>query len=114
MSSQIIFCLMCLLVIFFHETISAPISSKDLDNFEQKRNLADLFDRYRNDLNQRLANHRYYDDDDTDQATALYGKRQMPKKRMKAFHYPHAGYTIAFPALIRSRRWIDQQDEYDQ
>ena len=113
MFSQTSFCLLCLSVVFLNQAKSVPLVSKSMEQFGHKRNLADLIERYRNDLNQVLANHRYYSDD-SDQTAVLTDKGQAKKKRMKAYQYPQSPYTIAFPALIRSRRWIDQQDEYDQ
>jgi hypothetical protein len=56
-----------------------------------------------------LLPNRPYDDDNTDEEENLHDKRQLKKKWAKFYQGGHSPYTIAFPALIRSRRWIEQE-----
>ncbi len=50
-----------------------------------------------------------YDGDNINDDETHNQKRQLKRKWAAFQRGPHSPYTIAFPALIRSRRWIDRE-----
>ncbi len=53
---------------------------------------------------ERLIDHPY---DDIYEEENFHDKRQLNKKWAKFYQGAQSPYTIAFPALIRTRRWIE-------
>ncbi len=53
---------------------------------------------------ERFIDHPY---DDIDEDEILHNKRQLNKKWAKFYQGAQSPYTIAFPALIRTRRWVE-------
>ncbi len=87
---------------------SVPVVSTNAEHSGQKLFAAAYAGRYGIDPNYLLTNH-LYDDDDDDKSALFFKKRQLKKKWARPFQKYRSPYTIAFPALIRSRRWIEQE-----
>jgi hypothetical protein len=85
---------------------SVSVASTDVEHSNQKRFAAAYSGRYGIDPNYLLTNRPYYDDDDVDTSALFFKKRQLKKKWAKSLQRSQSPYTIAFPALIRTRRWI--------
>ncbi|CAF3538615.1 unnamed protein product [Rotaria sp. Silwood1] len=79
-----------------------------MEQQDQKRSLAGFFGRFNVNPHYLLTNRLYHGNDvDTD---LLYDeKRQSNKKWAKMSQGSQSPFTIAFPALIRTRRWIEQE-----
>jgi hypothetical protein len=93
-----------------YNTVDAlPTSSKDVD--AQNRKLSDAFmlEQFGVGSNHFLTNRRYDDNDNIDEDEIIHDKRQLQKKWAKFFQGAQSPYTIAFPALIRSRRSIEKE-----
>ncbi|CAF2636742.1 unnamed protein product [Rotaria sp. Silwood2] len=87
---------------------SIPVSATNLDT--QNKELSDAFmlEQYGIGPNHFLTG-RQYDDDRVDEDEILPEKRHYKKKWAKFYQGVQSPYTIAFPALIRTRRWIEQE-----
>lgn len=84
-------------------TLPAPSTDADIEN--NKLVDASMFDRFGVGSDRFLINHQFNDNDDQiDEDEVIHEKRQLRKKWAKFFQGGHSPYTIAFPALIRSRR----------
>lgn len=82
---------------------SAP--THEIDHEDEKRLLTTFFGRYNVDPGYFLSNQPYGNKVVRDELS--YKKRQLKNKWTDLFQQSHPPYTIAFPALIRTRRWID-------
>lgn len=82
---------------------SAP--TNEIDHEDEKRLLTTFFGRYRVDPDYILSNQPYKNKVVKDEL--FYNKRQLKSKWAELFQQSHPPYTIAFPALIRTRRWVD-------
>ena len=60
-------------------------------------------------LSERFGVHPHHNDG-VNRDFLFHQKRQLKKKWAKLVHDSQSPYTIAFPALIRTRRWTDDQD----
>lgn len=88
-------------------TESTPSIDTNLRN--QKRSPAAFFGLYGINSNYYLAGRRYYSGDQVGKAAKVSNIRRLKKKWAKSFGRSQSPYTIAFPALIRTRRWIEQE-----
>jgi len=95
-----------LLVILLQLSFVCKVRSTSTD--EHKRSLPAYFERYAVDPSYLLTNRPYYDDS-FDGNTLFFKKRQIKKKWAQLFERSHSPYTIAFPALIRTRRANNKQ-----
>ncbi|CAF1500142.1 unnamed protein product [Rotaria sp. Silwood1] len=108
MLAHICLCIMLMTMISLNTVNSIPVSAANLDN--QNKQLSDPFmlEPYGIGSNHFL-NGGLYDDDRIDEDEILPEKRQYKKKWAKFFQGAQSPYTIAFPALIRTRRWIQEE-----
>jgi len=83
-----------------------PVSSTDAEIQNNKLYDAPMFERFGIGSNQFLVRHPY-SDDNIEEDEILHDKRQLKKKWAKFYQGAQSPYTIAFPALIRTRRWIE-------
>ncbi len=108
MWTRLSLCLMLMTMIYPILLIKISTTSAETKQSDQKRLSTAFFRLYGINPNHRLTNRRYYDDD-VDKGAILHEKRQFKKKSPKASHQHSSPYTIAFPSLIRTRRWIQQE-----
>ena len=84
---------------------TSPISSADLD--ESNKKLSDAFMLERVDIGpRRFIGDHLYADENIDDDEIFHQKRQLKKKWNTLHSRAQSAYTIAFPALIRTRRSI--------
>lgn len=87
-------------------TLPAPLTDADIQ--DNKLTDPSILERFGVGSNQLLLNRQFIDDDEQiDNDDIVHDKRQLKKKWAKFFRDSHSPYTIAFPALIRSRRWAE-------
>ncbi|CAF3167363.1 unnamed protein product [Rotaria socialis] len=87
---------------------TALATSTDMEQEDQQKPSTRLFGQFNAEPNYILTDRPYYSNDvDTD--AIFHTKRQLKKKWAKYIQGSQSPYTIAFPALIRTRRWIDQE-----
>jgi len=84
--------------------LPAPLTDGEIQN--KKFSDVPMLERFGIGPNHVLIN-RPNDDDNIDEDEILQIKRQLNKKWAKFYQGAQSPYTIAFPALIRSRRWIE-------
>ncbi|CAF3792318.1 unnamed protein product [Rotaria magnacalcarata] len=86
-----------------------PASSTNIGT--QNKELSDAFmlEQYGVGSNHFLAD-RQYEDDHINEDNIFPEKRQLNKNWTKFYQGLQSPYTIAFPALIRTRRWIEQRN----
>lgn len=97
--------LICVNSIF---SVALP-SSADLDESNKKLSDELLFARFGLGGSRQLFGDRFFEgEDDLDNGEFLQEKRQVKKKWNKFHHGAQSPYTIAFPALIRTRRSTQQ------
>jgi len=82
-----------------NDVFATSVNTKQLD---QKRYLPASFGRFGTDPSYLVTNHPYYDDN-VGRDVMFFKKRQLKKKWAKLFQRSQSPYTIAFPALIRTR-----------
>jgi hypothetical protein len=99
---------MFLIVIYLNIANAASVASANMEQSDQKRYFAPSLERFGIDPNYLLSSHSYYNDNASKDAM-LYKKRQLKKKWAKLGQGSQSPFTIAFPALIRTRRWIEQE-----
>ena len=78
----------------------------DLNHEDQKRSFTPFFGRYSLDPDYFFNNQIYKNK--MANGFAFHKKRQLKSKWTDFFQPSQTPYTIAFPALIRTRRWIKQ------
>ena len=104
MLTQISFCFLLLAMTYLNSIHTLAVPTSDLE--EQNKKLVDGYLLERLGVNpHRLFRDRFYDEetlDDDDES--MHQKRQIKKKWNKFHHGAQSQYTIAFPALIRTRR----------
>jgi len=108
MFTQIGIYLVFVTVILINVAKSVPVALTNVEHSDQKRFAAAYSGRYGIDPSYLLTNRPYYDND-ADTNALFFKKRQLNKKWAKSFQRSQSPYTIAFPALIRTRRWIEQE-----
>ncbi len=95
-------------VIYLNIANTVSATSANMEQSVQKRFPGGFFGRFGIDPDHLFANRPYYDDD-VDKDAMFFKKRQLKKKWTNFFQRSQSPYTIAFPALIRTRRWIEQE-----
>lgn len=103
MLAQTTLCFLLLTMAYLNSihTLAAPTS--DLE--EQNKRFVDEFLLERFGVNpHRLFPDRFYDEETLSDDESMHQKRQIKKKWNKFHHGAQSPYTIAFPALIRTRR----------
>ena len=105
MLSHICLCLMLMTMTYIIIVNAKPAPSANTDLQKQKYSDAAMIERFNSD--HFLLDHPYDDDDDIDDEEILHDKRQLKKKWAKFYQGAQSPYTIAFPALIRTRRWVE-------
>ncbi|UJR07676.1 hypothetical protein I4U23_011962 [Adineta vaga] len=102
MSTYIYLCLMFTTLIYLNTINGIPLSSLDLASDNNR--LSDIISLERAGLgsNHYWINPQYSDDYMMDDEI-VHGKRDIEKKWAKFHHGGRSAYTIAFPALIRTR-----------
>lgn len=108
MFTQIGISLLFVSMIYLNMINVALTTSTDMEHQEQKRFPPAFFGRYGFDPTYLLTNRPYYDGN-LDRDMALFHKRQIKKKWAALFQRSQSPYTIAFPALIRTRRSTEQE-----
>ncbi len=109
MSTQICLCFMLISILYLNLANSVPAISKDMEEQDQTRSSDVLFERFGVDPGYLFGN-RPYHDDDADKDAILHMKRGLfQKKWARFFQGSQTPYTIAFPALMRTRRWIQEE-----
>lgn len=103
MSTHTSLCFVLITILYLNVVNSALATSQNVEEQDQKRSSAVLFERFGVDPGYVSANRPYNDDD-------ANTKRALKKKWARFFPGYQSPYTIAFPALIRSRRWIEQEE----
>lgn len=103
MLSHLCLWMTAVLVVAYVNALPAPLADADLQN--QKFSAATMIERL--GPNRFLVNRPYDDEENIDEDEMLHAKRQLKKKWAKFYQGPQSPYTIAFPALIRTRRWIE-------
>ena len=94
---------MLVAIIVLQVIASVRSISNNLDQQHQRRFSPMSFEQFGVDSNYRSAN-RVFDDEESDKDMMVHQKRQVKKKWAKLYQDSHSPYTIAFPALIRTRR----------
>ncbi|CAF3224468.1 unnamed protein product [Rotaria socialis] len=109
MLTQVGLCIMLMMMLFLRICTAMPASSSNIGT--QNKELSDAFmlEQYGVDSNNFLTD-RQYEDDHINEDDIFPEKRQLNKKWAKFYQGPQSPYTIAFPALIRTRRWIEQRN----
>ncbi len=102
-------CLMLITMIYPILVSAVSTTLTKIEQSEQKRSPTAFFRLYNIDPKNDLLTNRPYYDDDADTSALFFEKRLLKKKAEKFFHQPQSPYTIAFPALIRGRRWIERE-----
>jgi len=108
MFTQLGMCLMFITVIYLNIANTVSATSANMEQSEQKRFTAGLFERFGIDPSSLFGNRPHYGDD-VGKGAMFYQKRQSKKKWADFSQRSQSPYTIAFPALIRTRRWIEQE-----
>lgn len=103
MLAQTSFCFFLLAMTYLNSIQTLAVSTTDLE--DQNKKFADGYLLERFAVNpHRLFRDRFYDDENVDDDDSMHQKRQIKKKWIKLHHGAQSPYTIAFPALIRTRR----------
>ena len=97
---------MLVTMIYLNMVNVVSATSTNMKRSEQKRFPPAFFGRSGVDPSYLLTNRPYYDDD-LDNNVAFFNKRELKKKWANFFQRSQSPYTIAFPALIRTRRSIE-------
>ncbi len=106
MLPHIYLCMILMTVTYLNTVNAKPAPSADRDLQNQKFSDAAMMKHFGS--NQFLISHPYDEGDDSiDEDEIRYEKRQSNKKWAKFYQGSQSPYTIAFPALIRTRRWIE-------
>jgi len=85
-----------------------PMPSTDLETENNKLSNALMLEQFGAGPHYYLTDPKFDDDNINDDET--HNQKRQLKKKWAAFQRgAHSPYKIAFPALIRSRRWIDQE-----
>jgi hypothetical protein len=95
---------MLMTVTFINTVHAIPVSLADTEMQNKKLSDALMFGRFGST---HFLMNRQADDDNIDDDEILYQKRQLKKKWARFHQGAQSPYTIAFPALIRSRREIE-------
>ena len=99
MFTRIYICLLLLTVNYLFLMTALPTRNADIEN----SHLTDAL------MFEQLHDRSYVNDEKSDEDENFNDKRQVKRKWMNYYQgssSAHSPYTIAFPALIRSRRWI--------
>jgi len=104
MLAHIYLSIVLMTVIYTANALPAPLTDAEIQN--KKFSDVSMLGRFGVGSNHFLINHPY-DDDNIDEDEILQEKRQLKKKWAKFYQGAQSPYTIAFPALIRTRRWIE-------
>lgn len=107
MLSYIGLCVMLLTVNYISTVDAIPAPSTSISAQNQKFSNGVLLEQYGDGSAHSLFNHQY-DDDHIDDDEFVPEKKHLKKKWAKYHQGIQSPYTIAFPALIRSRRWIEE------
>ncbi len=102
-------CLILMIMIYSILFITVSTESTETEQSAQKLFSTGFIRLYGIDPNHLLSNRQYNNHGDVFHGAAFYEKRQLRKKSPKNSPRPASPYTIAFPALIRTRRWIEQE-----
>ena len=101
------FCLILLTATYLHPALGKSLSSADIDE-QQEKALSNALMLERFDVGSgHLSSGRQYDDEIIDDEEYPHEKRQLKRKWNKFHAGARSPYTIAFPALIRTRRSIE-------
>ncbi|UJR38497.1 hypothetical protein I4U23_031164 [Adineta vaga] len=100
-----LFCIFIALV--YLNTILIQVSATTIDHPSQP--IESLLDPANIDPDYFIANQQMSYDDDSEAGVDGYRKRSFRKNWAKLFERSQPRYTIAFPALLRSRRWIEEE-----
>ncbi len=93
---------MFITVVYLNIANGVSGKSTNIEPATQKRFFPAFFGRFGTDPNYLLTNRAYYDDD-FGKDVIFHKKRQLKKKWTKFLQGSQSPYTIAFPALIRTR-----------
>ncbi|CAF0900212.1 unnamed protein product [Adineta steineri] len=108
MFTQTGLCFILIIIIYFNTASSIPSTTRNIEDQDEKRSSIAVSEQFDSDPDYLLANHPLYDNDDDDDVNndGMYyqKKRSIMKKWYEFFQRPNSPYTIAFPALLRSRR----------
>jgi hypothetical protein len=85
-----------------------PMPSIDLETENNKLSDALMVEKFGAVSHYYLTDPQYDADNINDDETH-HQKRQLKRKWAAIQRGPHSPYKIAFPALIRSRRWIERE-----
>ncbi|CAF0736035.1 unnamed protein product [Adineta steineri] len=85
------------------------VSSTDVEQHIQERSFASLLSRFGIHAGY-FPPHYPYNNIKYDKDVAIDKKRDMRKKWSQIFQDSQSSYAIAFPALIRTRRWIEHEE----
>jgi hypothetical protein len=107
MLTHICLCIMLMTVTYLN---AVPVSSTDVELQNKKLYDAFMLEQFGIGPNHVMTNARYTNDN-FDEDEILHQKRQSKTKWAKFHHGAQSPYTIAFPALIRTRRWIEQEQQ---
>ena len=91
-------------MIYSNLFITISTESTETEQLAQKRFSTSFIKLYGIDPNNLLTNNRHHYNHDIFHGSMFYDKRQLKKKSQKNAPRPASPYTIAFPALIRTRR----------
>ncbi|CAF0803451.1 unnamed protein product [Adineta steineri] len=109
MLAQTRFYLMIMVMLYVNLFNSIFASPTDIKQHIQKRSFANLLSQFGIHAGYFSPNYSYnnikYDKD-----VAIYNKEDMIKKWSQLFQESQSSYPIAFPALIRTRRWIEHEE----
>ena len=104
MFTQIGLCLMLIALTYVNVVNTVPLSSTNMEQQQQAKRLTSaFFGKFPVDPTYLLENHPYYYNDNIN-TDVFFHKRQLSKKWGNLFQRSQSPYTIAFPALIRTRR----------
>jgi hypothetical protein len=98
-----------MMMTYFNTVNAIPAPPTDIDMLNKRLYDASMIERLGFGTNY-FVNNGQYDNDNSDQDEILHEKRQLKKKWAKFYRGAPGSFTIAFPALIRSRRWIEQEE----
>lgn len=104
MLAFIYFCVVCTALPYLHTVSALPISSMDLDSDNSALSDAIIVERVGLSSPHLWGHSLLVDDGESDDDERIYDERQVEKRRARLHHGGRAGFTIAFPALIRTRR----------
>ncbi len=100
MLTHICLCIMFIAVIYIN---AIPMPSIDPETENNKLSDAPMLEQF------DAGSHYYFTDPQYDDDETHHQKRQLKRKWPVFQRGAHSPYTIAFPALIRSRRWIERE-----